>query len=112
MVMRCSNCGEQYYDGHVCKKKKEEERRFPLLIGNHFGNVECDIPWGLIAPHEEQARKNHGQSLERLAQRHGLSFCEAVAIIEDRPWRRMDNAWVKLAVYVLEYEQGQESKNK
>ena len=49
-----------------------------------------DIPWGVIAPHEAQAQRNHGQSLERLAERGGLGVCEAVAILEDRPWHKMD----------------------
>ena len=49
------------------------------------------IPWGIIDPHEEQARKNHGgQTLKRLAERGGLLPSEAVAILEDRPWKEMD----------------------
>ena len=48
------------------------------------------IPWDVIAPHARQAKANHGQTLERLRQRGGLSPCEAVAILEDRPWTRMD----------------------
>ena len=87
----------------------KEERRFPLLTSSRWGKVECSIPWGLIASHENQALKNHGQTLERLAQRHGLSFCEALAIIEDRPWCEMDNAWVNLAEYVMKYKHEQES---
>lgn len=47
------------------------------------------IPWAAIEKHGLQAMRNHGQSLERLAQRGGLSPCEAVAIIEDRRWKRM-----------------------
>lgn len=45
-----------------------------------------EIPWGMIAPHERQARANHGQSLERLAERGGLAACEALDIIEGRRW--------------------------
>lgn len=45
-----------------------------------------EIPWDMIAPHDAQARSNHGQSLERLAQRGGLSACEALDIIEGRRW--------------------------
>jgi len=49
------------------------------------------IPWDVIRPHEKQAMANHGnQSLERLAQRGGLGFCEAVAVLEDRPWHEME----------------------
>lgn len=45
-----------------------------------------EIPWDMIAPHEEQAQSNHGQSLERLAQRGGLGASEALDIIEGRSW--------------------------
>lgn len=45
------------------------------------------LPWSLIAPHEAQAIKNHGQTLERLAERGGLGFAEAAAILEDRDYR-------------------------
>lgn len=52
------------------------------------------IPWDMIAPHEKQAMANHGgQSLERLAQRGGLSACEALAVLEDRIWTPMDDDW-------------------
>ena len=50
------------------------------------------IPWSLIAPHEAQARRNHNQTLKRLAERLGLSPCEAVAVLEDREWRPMPKA--------------------
>lgn len=43
-----------------------------------------EIPWDMIAPHEAQARSNHYQSLERLAQRGGLSASEAIQILEGR----------------------------
>ena len=48
--------------------------------------VKVQLPWAVIAPHAEQALKNHSQSLERLAERGGLSCCEAAAILEDRRW--------------------------
>ena len=50
------------------------------------------IPWAAIEEHERQAMANHGQTLKRLAGRGGLGVCEAVAIIEDRRWHRMDKA--------------------
>jgi hypothetical protein len=50
------------------------------------------IPWSVIAPHELQAQRNHDQSLQRLAERGGLSPCEAVAVLEGRAWHRMDKA--------------------
>lgn len=47
-----------------------------------------NIPMAVIAPHERQALKNHGQSLEKLAYRGGLSADEALAVLEDRSWRQ------------------------
>lgn len=45
-----------------------------------------EIPWAFIAPHEAQALRNHGQTLNRLAERGGLAACEAIDIIEGRKW--------------------------
>ena len=43
------------------------------------------LPWRFLAPHEAQAKANHGgQSLNRLAARGGLSVCEAYFIALDR----------------------------
>lgn len=87
------------------KNIMEENKEFPIM-GDYCSRVGT-IPWEILQPHEEQAYKNHSQSLKRLAERGGLSFSEAVAIIEDRPWRRMENAWVILAYYVLKYRRDQ-----
>ena len=35
---------------------------------------------------EDWAERNHGQSLDRLAERGGLSMAEAAAIIQKRQW--------------------------
>jgi hypothetical protein len=51
-------------------------RMFPIMRYPAPG-----IPWAVLAPHERQAQRNHGQSLKRLAQRGGLSPAEAVAVI-------------------------------
>lgn len=37
----------------------------------------------------EAADKNHGQTLERLAERGGLSITEVAAVIQRRYWRQM-----------------------
>ena len=59
---------------------------FPVL---NAGGVA--ILWRKVAPHAGQARKNHYQTLERLAVRGGLSWCELLAVLEDRPWKSMDD---------------------
>lgn len=38
---------------------------------------------------EAQAQRNHGQSLERLAERGGLGADEALAIAERRRWEKL-----------------------
>lgn len=41
------------------------------------------MPWEMLAPHERQAKSNHGgQTLQRLADRGGLAPCEALAIMD------------------------------
>jgi hypothetical protein len=61
----------------------------PLVHGRDVSRI-TPIPWDIILPHERQAQKNHYQSLERLAERGGLGLDEAIAILEDRPWHKMD----------------------
>ena len=45
-----------------------------------------EIPLSIVAPHERQARANHGQTLKRLAERGGLCPIELVAVLEDKPF--------------------------
>ena len=60
-----------------------KEREFMPIMGGVWLKA---IPWGLISPHEDQAQRNHRQTLDRLAQRGGLCPSEAVAIIAGNPW--------------------------
>lgn len=49
------------------------------------------VPWDVIVPHESQAKRNHGgQSLERLAERGGLSPREFVAVVTNRSYREIE----------------------
>jgi len=58
---------------------REEEKRFPIIKGP-------SIPWAAIAPYESQAKKNHDQSLERLAQRGGLDPIECWNVMHGEAW--------------------------
>jgi hypothetical protein len=62
-------------------------RWFPLLRCGGFA-----IPWDVVETHAKQAEQNHGQTLERLAERGGLDLSELAAVLEDRQWRSM-GAW-------------------
>lgn len=42
------------------------------------------IPWSIVEPHEVWALKNHGQSLQRLAERGGLAAGEIRCVVEHR----------------------------
>lgn len=60
-------------------------KMFPIHPGTRreFPELPDGIPWVVMVPHEQQARKNHSQSLERLAERGGLSAKEMMAVIWD-----------------------------
>jgi hypothetical protein len=47
------------------------------------------IPWSIIAPFEYQAKRNHDQSLERLAERGGLSSREALCVLNSQSLREL-----------------------
>ncbi len=68
--------------------------QFPLLLGHGKERARLlalgcptDVPWALVAPHEAQALRNHSQTLQRLAERGGLSPFELMRVVEGRrPW--------------------------
>lgn len=71
---------------------------FPILWPHsrdgiaRYENLECPrfVPAALIRAHEKQCSKNHGgQTVSRLKERGGLCASEAVAVLEDRPWKPM-----------------------
>jgi lambda repressor-like predicted transcriptional regulator len=72
-----------------------EVKQFPILwhIRNRpAADGPLTVPWTLVEPHAEQARINHGQTLDRIADRGGLSPSELAAVLGDRPWTPMDTA--------------------
>ena len=64
------------------------------------------IPLALIQEHEAQAKANTGLPLDALERAGGITSAEAVAIIEDRPFRVMplDEAIQTLARHVADWE--------
>ncbi len=46
--------------------------------------------WSLLEACDQRARANHGQTIKRLGERGGLGPDEAVAILEDRRWHKMN----------------------
>jgi len=66
---------------------------FPVLNSKRLKSV----PWGVVEPHRQRAIKNHGQTLERLAARGGLSETELAAVLLDRDDATDDQANKALA---------------
>lgn len=59
-------------------------KQFPVLHSSHREGEAEFIPWKILEPHEKQAYANHGQSLEKLASRGGLSWREIYSVINDK----------------------------
>lgn len=51
------------------------------------------MPWEVMAPHEAQSQKNHGQSLSRIAERGGFGAGEAWLIVNDLPLFTKTGEW-------------------
>ena len=72
------------------------DREFPVLGTRQQPGAEAQsLPWAFLWPHERWALANHGQGLVRLADRGGLTWCEILAVIEHRSWRRMPDERAK-----------------
>lgn len=72
-----------------------EEFKMPVLK-NNISRIPTGLPDWVFIPDgcEEQAQKNHQQSLTRLKERGGLDPSELLAVIELRSWRQM--SWVEI----------------
>lgn len=57
---------------------EKPSKLFPILQGGGVG-----IDWELVMPHAGQAYCNHGQDLDRLAERGGLSWSELWFVMHD-----------------------------
>ncbi len=74
-------------------EEKKTVRTFPVLWQGSreymkaLADAECprSVPWDFVAAHREQCVQNHSQSPERLAERHGLSPEEMLAVIRGTP---------------------------
>lgn len=88
-----------------------DEQRFPVLWQvsrerqRAWEALGCPrtVPWSILEPHEAQARSNHDQTLQRLAERGGLSPAEIVAVIEGHGlrWLLSGNVTDEIAVPTL-----------
>ena len=75
---------------------------FKILDPNRYKISVKSVPWHWIAPHEAQALRNHGQSLEKLNSRGGLSPYELYAVIHDVHSREIRHVTMDDAITWLE----------
>lgn len=80
-------------------------RLFPILASaGGYGRQPAPprtLPWEMIATHEPQALRNHGQTIERLAERGGLSHKEALAVIEGKDFYDLPETAAEAAAKLL-----------
>ena len=77
--------------------EKAARRGFPVLSSQGQ-----KIDWQLVADHGEQARKNHYQTVDQLASRGGLAWCELHAVLHNKDHERMDENKAILECRALE----------
>lgn len=75
-------------DEPVALKPIEARKTFPILGSG--GQTRVD--WQLVLDHAAQAERNHRQTVQRLAERGGLSWDEMLAVLTDRAWRAVPDA--------------------
>lgn len=59
-------------------------------------------PWAFLEPHRAQAFTNHGQTLERLAERGGLDPVEMWCVVHGKRWRQRGSITLAEAIAWLE----------
>ena len=72
----------------VAKEREADAKNRPTFPILNSGGARFDLQ--LVQCHGGQAQKNHHQSVSRLAERGGLSWCELHAVLHDRRYVQMD----------------------
>jgi hypothetical protein len=96
------------------------EKRMPIQVSGNLdlrerrGERICivrSIPWQMIADEasERQSQRNHGQSLDHIADRGGFSACEAIAVISCQSWHDLGEERAHRILYAMHtlYNRGQ-----
>jgi hypothetical protein len=67
-------------------------KTFPILSWSirNLPDSPKSVPWSFMEGHAEQAMENHSQTLERLAERGGLSPLEMYLVVSNKSWSERD----------------------
>ena len=80
-----------------------EERQFPIMNTDE-PRLHETLPWSCLEPYEDAIKHNHGQSLETLASRGGMSWYEVYAAMYNQHLirgYREDISWKQYRAAVL-----------
>ena len=61
----------------------DDSRHYPIQGGP-------SVPWYVMAPHESQCKRNHDQSIARMAERGGFSPAEAWCVVNGVHWHEAE----------------------
>lgn len=67
-----------------------------------LGSGGASVDLQLVEDHGEQAKKNHYQTITRLAERGGLCWAELFAVLHNRPFQKIDTNEAMIACRALE----------
>jgi pyrroloquinoline quinone (PQQ) biosynthesis protein C len=78
-----------------------EGRMFPILSNCRTPRLQ-EVPWSFVERGRKQAENNHYQTLERLAERGGLSPAELAAALLGVDPRRINPDKAKVEAWLLQ----------
>lgn len=81
----CDIAGCKHVRGEAPAVEPVARRTFPIL-----GSNGARIDYQLVVDHGGQAKENHYQTVDRLAERGGLSWCELHAVLNNRKYTKID----------------------
>lgn len=94
-AVAASQTADSVTNADSCQRVVRET--FPIL-----GQRGATIDLQLVKDHGSQAQSNHGQTVARLAERGGLSWCELFAVLHNQRWQKMDENEAMIACRALE----------
>lgn len=91
-----------------------DTQRFPILKARYAHTTAAEraalaglpdtLPWEMVEAYADRARKNHGQTVERLAERGGLCVIELACLFNDKTLRFCQDLTFERAVAIVQQQ--------